>query len=172
MVSEFVCRHMIQDKRCLWRKSGGNDFPRAPSGFWGGAAGAVAVRGERSGRRERGNSWPGAGAAPRAVVMWTRPGGSPLARSMLNAATRGQTHVSTRPSAQPREEFSFASDGASTHVPHSPTEQAAIMRSAKKVRCPQKSLRPEEITSLSASAEAYRIDRENDPHAGDTIRYY
>jgi len=38
------------------------------------------------------------------------------ARGMSNAASRGRTHVSTRPSVQTKEEFSLASDGASTHV--------------------------------------------------------
>ena len=38
-------------------------------------------------------------------------------RGMSKAAIRGRTHVSTRPSAQTKEEFSLASDGASTHVP-------------------------------------------------------
>jgi hypothetical protein len=39
------------------------------------------------------------------------------ARGMSNAATRGRTHVSTRPSAQIKAKFSLASGGASTHVP-------------------------------------------------------
>ena len=37
---------------------------------------------------------------------------------MPQAATTGRTHVSTRPSAQARDEVSLASDGASTHVTH------------------------------------------------------
>ena len=38
------------------------------------------------------------------------------ARGMPNAATRGRTHVSTRPSAQTKEQYSLASDGASAHL--------------------------------------------------------
>ena len=56
------------------------------------------------------------------------------ARGMSNAAIRGRTHVSTRPYAQTKAQFSLASDGASTHVPVCPHTSIASLLVAEQGR--------------------------------------
>jgi hypothetical protein len=129
---------MRSHKRSLWvqekRRGGGNDFPRGPLGNLGwrlvrGAVGGL-DRGvhtcppwpTRSGQTvdETGSGKPDVGDRR----LRARGGDvdpirriSIRARGMSKAASRGRTHVSTRPYAQTKEQFSLASNGASTHVP-------------------------------------------------------
>ena len=104
--------------------------------FW--EEGETRVTGKRSTRRDRENPTLGTGASERVegeVDPIRRI--SIRAHDMSKAASRGRTHVSTRPSPQTKEEFSLASDGASTHVPGGPKPSADNSTIAATAHCPR-----------------------------------